>query len=129
MKEKKTSETPEKPKVGYPHGAFDRSGRWISNGKGDALVAGVNRDLIRRRREGGSPQDFVIWLSKYPLSAEATKMLGTGLLQRMSDLEHADDWSTLTMWARTDFGAWLQRCGRPLLNHHWNDAGQWVPKP
>lgn len=119
---------PEENPRGYPHGCFNRDGRWIPGGSGNALVAGIVRDLIRRRRQGGSPQDFVLWLKDYPLSDDAVRLLGQEFTGKLSEFSFVDDWSVLGLWERTDLACWVRHCGRPLKDHRWLDNGQWVKR-
>lgn len=116
-----------KPVAPPREGVWTRDGRWVWGGWHDAEVDRVVADLVRWRRIPGSPQQFVEWLKSHPLSGLATKMLRPAFIAKMFECDDPGDWSCITLWADSHFAGWVQRCGRPLLDHRWDDFGQWVP--
>lgn len=126
MREKKVTEAPAEP--AKRDGAWARDGRWVPGGYHEGDVDQVVEDMLRWRRTGPSPQQFVEWLKHYPRLELATKMLKAPFIAKMAESPEVDDWGCLTTWVDSDFAAWIQRCGRPLQGHYWNDLGQWVPK-
>ena len=124
----------DKPKIGWPHGAFTRQGRWVPNGYSDPLVVSLGNALLHLRRNNSlSPGDYLLRVSRSKSSKDALQLLGPPYVGLMTRYDHADDWgpfSAASDWCATDAASFLvTHCGRPYPLHHWSDSGQWVPTP
>lgn len=121
---------PERRRIGYPHGAFERDGRWIPNGAKDYAVEEVMRDLLWVRRHVDlSPAAYLERLAKYKRSQMAVELIGRVALGQMSNYGEIDDWGPFSAQCDgvlTDAGAWIVHCGSPLRGHRWDGRGKWV---
>lgn len=116
-------------KIGYPHGAFNRAGRWIPDGTKDYLVEEVIRDMLWVRRHNNlSPADYLLRLKNYPRADVAAGLLGAATIGAMAGLEKADEWADIPDSTATDAGCWIIHCGSPYVDHYWRETGHWVPR-
>ena len=128
---KNASFSEDKPKTGYPHGAFIRNGAWVPRGYHDPTVDRVIATMLHVRRHNSiSPSEYLERLSRWEHATVAAGLLGPPVLGAMSNFTFPDDWSCLSAaidWAATDAACWVIHCGCPYAYHHWADSGHWVP--
>lgn len=124
---------PQQPKrqIGYPRGAFTRTGKWIPDGwHGKAVDEAITAMLYVRRHESLSPAEYLERLSRYEHATIASGLLGPAVLGAMSNRSVAEDWSVLAAdvdLMATDAACWIIHCGAPYAGHRWRDSGHWVP--
>lgn len=115
--------------LSHRSGGYSTDGLWLKHGDPNSLASRlVKRMCVRRRYVRESPADFVVALSKWRFSSEATKILGVWTLQQMSNMPMKDDWSCLN--PGTPAAEAVKRCGKPSNDTcTWAEDGLWTEKP